>query len=495
MRDRRAQDEQAACLVTNRERQNQHGVALMKVKLVLHVLGQSRERDLLSRPGGLAEPAVGVLRHMPFALVAGRGGDNCALSVQQDETDCRRPPDESQDRRDRSFVDLLTTACRDELDARPSQCQLARCRSLLLTHQTDHAGHDEKEQQRRRHDQHEDVRVVERLVEPDAGRDQTGSREQPEPEWGEARARLVRRLLERAHRGVERGGAPEQVVDDPAHVVAQLVVVRVGEQRVGVGGVDGEQRDDAADEEVEGRSALSLVDRQADHCGEEQDVSERIGGGYPLLHQCQPGEVDVRSDQEDPGEQRDADREDEGVDHAGAVALRVSPSHEHEQPDDESRVDGQIDGVAERRELHLDAEELRVAVGVEVAGEEEELPDDDEQPGGARLRPVQVDPDRDRNRRGEAEEVDQRAARLQRRQPEVAGGEEASDGEVENPDAPTPVDAGEQPHAAYSCRPEGRSSYVDASLPSTSMSCSISAWELAAVTWILNPTSLFGTSG
>ena len=119
--------------------------------------------------------------------------------------------------------------------------------------------------------------------------------------------------------------------------------------------------------------------------------------------------MDVRSDEEDPGEQRDANGEDQRVDHAGAVALRVAPSHEHEQPRHESRVDGQIDGVAERRELHLDAEELRVAVGVEVAGEEEELPEDDEQPCGACLRPVQVDPDRDRNRRGEAEQVDQGA--------------------------------------------------------------------------------------
>jgi hypothetical protein len=186
--DRRAQDEQAACLVTDRERQNQHGVAAMKVQLVTHVLGQSRERDLLRRPGRLAEPAVGVLRHGPLALVPGGGGDDCAVSVHQDETDCRRLADESEDGRDRSFVDLLATAGRDELDSRPSQCQLARCGSFLLADQADHARHDEKEQQRRRHDQDEDVRVAESLVEPDAGRDQAGSCEQPETEWGETHA-------------------------------------------------------------------------------------------------------------------------------------------------------------------------------------------------------------------------------------------------------------------------------------------------------------------
>ena len=47
--DRGAQDEQATCLVTNRERENQHGVAVMKVELVPHVLGQLRR----ARPAGL----------------------------------------------------------------------------------------------------------------------------------------------------------------------------------------------------------------------------------------------------------------------------------------------------------------------------------------------------------------------------------------------------------------------------------------------------------
>ena len=74
-------------------------------------------------------------------------------------------------------------------------------------------------------------------------------------------------------------------------------------------------------------------------------------------------------------------REDQRVDHGRAVALRVPPPHEQEQPADESRIDGQVDRVAERRELDVGAEELRVAVRVEVAGEEQELADDEEQPG------------------------------------------------------------------------------------------------------------------
>ena len=78
-------------------------------------------------------------------------------------------------------------------------------------------------------------------------------------------------------------GAPEQVVDDPADVIAELVVVGIGEERVRVGGVDCEERDDASDQQIEGRGALALVDGETDRRGEEQDVPEGVRGGYRLL--------------------------------------------------------------------------------------------------------------------------------------------------------------------------------------------------------------------
>ena len=166
-----------------------------------------------------------------------------------------------------------------------------------------------------------------------------------------------------------------------------------------------------ADEQVEGGCTLAVVDREANRGREEQDVAEWIRGRDGLLERCQPGEMDVRSDEKHPGEQRDADRDDQRVDHAGSVAARVAPPHEDEQPCHQSGIDREIDRVSERRELHLDAHELRIAVRVEVAGEEQELADDEEQPGDARFRPVQIDPHCDRDRRREPEQVDQRAAR------------------------------------------------------------------------------------
>ena len=197
-----------------------------------------------SRPGRLAQPAVGVRRHVPLAVVAGRGGDDRALAVHQ-RRDGRvaGSPTRAQDGRDRSLVDLLATAGGDELDARPSQ-RAARARRRAPPGARGRPCGPRREGRGAPTRRSGRARPGRRSAwkNADAGRDQAGAGEQAEAERGETRARLVRRLLERAHRRVERGCAPEQVVGDPADVVAQLVVVRVGEERVGVGGVDGEQR-------------------------------------------------------------------------------------------------------------------------------------------------------------------------------------------------------------------------------------------------------------
>ena len=116
----------------------------------------------------------------------------------------------------------------------------------------------------------------------DAGSDQARDGEEAEPQRSQTRPDVRRRLVESTHRGVERGCAPQDVVGDPADVEAELMVVAVDEQGVGVRAVDDEQRDDAGDEQVEGRRTLAGVDREANHRGEEQDVSERIGGRHAL---------------------------------------------------------------------------------------------------------------------------------------------------------------------------------------------------------------------
>ncbi len=272
------------------------------------------------------------------------------------------------------------------------------------------------------------------------------------------------------------------------------MVVRAGEQCIVVRRVDGEEGNDASAEEVEGRRPLPGVDCESDRGGEEEDVAERIGGGDGLLEHREAREVDVRRDEEDPGEQCDADRDDQRVDDTGTVALRVTTADEDEQARDERRIDGQVDGVPDGRELDLGARQLGVAVGVKIAGEEEEEADDEEDPGRPCLGTVEVDPERDGDRRREAEQVEQRAVALQRREPEVRRGEDEPRSEVDEPGAAAPVESAHWAHAAYSCL-AGRRSKALASFPRTSTSCSISAWELEAVTWMRKPTSLLGTSG
>ena len=128
---------------------------------------------------------------------------------------------------------------------------------------------------------------MQRLGEADRRRDQARAREQDQPDRCEAGAGVGCRLLQGAHRRVKRRGAPEEVVEDPAGVEAQLVVERVLQQRVVVGRVGGQQADDAADEKPECGRPLARVDGEADDGREKEDVSERICDRDAL---GQPGE-------------------------------------------------------------------------------------------------------------------------------------------------------------------------------------------------------------
>jgi hypothetical protein len=419
--------------IADEERQEE-GEPPLQAQLGPHDLGKRPERHLLGDGRDLTQPAVRFPRQLPFAPVRRRRDDRTLVLADEHVNGCGLL-DERLDRRHGGGADLVAAGRGDEIDAGASKCELARCGPFLLADEARHPADHEEEQRRRRCDQDENVGVSPRLPRSDSGGDQAGAREQGEPQRGESRPRVDGGLLECPHRRMERRRPPEEVVQDPADVVDQLVVVRVREQRVRVRRIDGEQADDAREEEVERRRALAGVDREPDRGGEEQEVPERVGGGNGLLERRQAGEMDVRRDEEHPGDERDPERQDQRVDHGGLVALRVAAPHEHEQPGDQRRVDGQVDGVAEGRELDVDAEQLRVAVGVDVAGEEQELPDDEEDPGQPRPRSVEHDPGCDRDRRRESEQVDDRAAPDQRRQPEVAGCEQAADPEVGDPDA------------------------------------------------------------
>ena len=416
---RRGQDEEPAALVTRRKRQEEEVPALDDSELAANVLGQTSERNLLAAPGRFAKPRARRFRQLPLSGPLRRSCDERDTLSPKHQTDGDLFAGECSDGRYRCRVHLLAPAGCHELDARRPQGELARGRLFLLSNQAGHAHDDEQEQDCGCRDQHESVRVPERLVEADTGRNQAGPGEESEADWGQPRTRVQRGLFERAHGRMKRGCSPEEVVGDPADVVDELVVVGVGEQRERVGGVDREQRDDAGRKEVEGRRSLAHVDRETDRRCEQKDVPQWVCGGDHLLGHRQAGEVNVRSNEEDPRQEADSDRQDPRVDHGGPVSLGVAPPDQEEEPGYERRVDGQIERISERRELDVGACQLRIAVRVEIAGEEEELADDEEQPRRAGPRPMEVDPHRDRDRGREAEEIDERTAGLEGRYPEI----------------------------------------------------------------------------
>ena len=164
---------------------------------------------------------------------------------------------------------------------------------------------------------------------------------------------------------------------------------------------------------------------------------ERIGGRHALGEQRKTGQMDVRRDEDHPGEERESDGQDQRVDSCRTITVGVTSAHEQQQPADESRIDGQVDRIARRRKSDVHTEELRVAVRVQIAEEEQGLADHEQAPCPAGVGAVQPHPDRDRDGRGEPENVDQRAAALDGRYQQVGGRQDPACDQIPEPRAIT----------------------------------------------------------
>ena len=280
---------------------------------------------------------------------------------------------------------------------------------------------------------------------------------------------------------MQRCRAPEHEVREPARVVDELVVVRAREERVVVRAVRGEEADGAGDEQVERRAFRTCLDREANQRTEQQHVAERIRDRDELGEDRQPGQVEVRRDEEHPREQCEADREDQRVDDRRAVAaVGITAADEQHQAGEQRRIHGEVDGVPGGGEPDLPAEEIRIGVGVEVAGDVQPLAEQDQQPGEQCPRAMQPDARGDRDERRDPDHVDDDGVALERRHEEIRGRQKGQRDDVPGPERLAP---GREPaherHAACSvtdCR-----SNASATLPSTSISRSTSASELAAV--------------
>ena len=179
------------------------------------------------------------------------------------------------------------------------------------------------------------------------------------------------RLRDRRHRGVKRGGAPQQVVDDPPSVEQIAGVVAAVEQNPAVDRVGGEHGDDRADHHVVGGAPPARADRHPHGDPEDQDVPQRVGDRNQLGPEVERVVVRVGRHQEDPRQQRQADRDDRRVDQARPVPSRVAAPDQQQQPRDGDRIDREIDGIGDRRERQRSAEERLVVVGEHVAGDEQ----------------------------------------------------------------------------------------------------------------------------
>ena len=143
--------------------------------------------------------------------------------------------------------------------------------------------------------------------------------------------------------------------------------------------------------------------------------------------------MDVRRDQEDPREQADSDRQDQRIDQRRSVTPRTSPPDEDEQACHQYRVHEEIERIADRRELDVDPKQLRIAVRVEIAAEEEELPRREQPPRRPGAGLVHPDAGDDREHPAQAEQIDQRAVGRQSRREQVGTRKYAGDPEIPDP--------------------------------------------------------------
>jgi hypothetical protein len=459
-----------------------------------YLLRRMDDGDECSRLRLRPDPLRGVGRDVPGACAV-RGRDLRTLLRPQDKPDLGRRSDDLRGRGGDLVVDARSTDGLDECKAGMSQRELACGRAFLLPDEARHTEDDEQEEDRRSADHDQQVGVPQLLDEVDARRDQAGGSEQSQASGRQAHTGVRSRFLEAAHRRVQGRCAPQDEIGEPAGVVDQLVVVRPRQEGVVVGAVGCEQTDRAGNEEVERRAFGARLHGEADQRPQQEHIAERVGDRNELRQDGETGEVQVRRDQEDPREESEPDGQDERVDDGRTVTtVRISTPDEQHQPGEERRVDGEVDGIAGRGKADRAAEEVGVRVGVEVARDVQHLAEQDQAPRGHRPRTVQAHAGGDRDQRRHPDHVDDHCVALERRHEQVGGGQAGERDDVPRPQrAPARCKPLHERHAARSataCR-----SNEFARRPSTSISWSISASVLAAVSCTRKPTSLRGTSG
>ena len=192
------------------------------------------------------------------------------------------------------------------------------------------------------------------------------------------------------------------------------MVVEAVQGQQPVSEVGDQQQHDAAREQVERGLAATGGEREPHDGPDEDDVAHGVRHRDDFPDRGQVVDVQVRRHQRDPCRQREADREDQAVDQPAPVTSTVAPPYQQQQPGHHHGVHRDIERVPWRRERHFRAEQVRIAVGVEVAEPEQRRAGREEVPRHSRRRVVETDPDENRDHGREADQIHQGAAALQR---------------------------------------------------------------------------------
>jgi hypothetical protein len=143
--------------------------------------------------------------------------------------------------------------------------------------------------------------------------------------------------------------------------------------------------------------------------------------------------VHVGRDQQDPRDERQPQGHDQRIDCARTVGALVAAAHQRHQSDHQRRIDREVDRIAGRRERHIGAKQLRIAVGVNVTEPEQRQPQRKAPPCKSCTGPVDDDPGDDAKDPVQAEQIDDRAAALQGRHEQVQQTDERAKPEVGGP--------------------------------------------------------------
>jgi hypothetical protein len=196
-----------------------------------------------------------------------------------------------------------------------------------------------------------------------------------------------------SHGGVQRRRTPAGIEDDPSEIDDVAVVpVAIG-MKVGqpVERVRNESADSTYGQELPGGIAKPTVTPQVGQHGQHEYVTQRVGGrGEP--DESGSGAPHVGSDEKNPRQESDAERDGEGIDQARPVAPRNPLADQEQQADRQHRVHRDVDGVDEGRERNLLlADELVPRLVGGVARDEQQNPGAENPPCDRSVRLVAAD--------------------------------------------------------------------------------------------------------